>query len=83
MKLERGPIKEEINKNMDQPGRHVAELFDALVYGDQPLGWDIAGTKETVDRMLRQDLINYFKTHYFAKARLAQLKGFIKIFFFG
>src|SRR3989344_6900894 len=62
MKLERGPIKEEINKNMDQPGRHVAELFDALVYGDQPLGWDIAGTKETVDRMLRQDLINYFKT---------------------
>ncbi len=75
MDLERGPIKEEINKYMDQPARHVAEMFDTLMYGDQPLGWNVAGDKETIDKMRHQDLLDYFNTHYFAKNTIVAIAG--------
>lgn len=45
---EKGVIVEEINMYEDEPQRKVVELFEHLVYKDNPLGMDIIGTKETV-----------------------------------
>lgn len=75
MEKERGPIKEEINMYLDQPPRRVAEIFETLMYGDQPLGWDIAGEKETINRLQRNDLLDYFNGHYFAKNTLVAIAG--------
>lgn len=75
MDKERGPIKEEINMYLDQPPRRVAEIFEILMYGDQPLGWDIAGEKETIDKLQRKDLAEYFNTHYFATNTLIAIAG--------
>lgn len=75
LKRERGPVKEEINMWFDNPGRYVGTLFDALMYGDQPLGWDIAGTKETIDRLGRAEVVSYFDTHYFAKNTVIAVAG--------
>lgn len=65
---ERGVIIEEINMYEDMPMRRVEELFIALLYGDQPAGWDIAGRKEVIRRLSREDFIKYRAAHYLPAA---------------
>jgi predicted Zn-dependent peptidase len=45
---EKGVIVEEMNMYFDTPRSYVGSVYDRLLYGDQPLGWDIIGRKETV-----------------------------------
>jgi len=72
---ERGPIIEEINMYEDLPMQKVGELFFSLVYGDQPAGWSIAGTKENILKLQREDFINYRKAHYLAQSTLIVVAG--------
>lgn len=72
---EKGVIIEEINMYEDMPQRRVQELFDELLYGNQPSGWNIAGTKENVKKMKRSDLINYKKEHYVAENTVVVVSG--------
>lgn len=78
MDKERGPIKEEINMNMDEPSRHIWDIFAESMFGDQPLGWDIAGTKEHIDKMKHGDLVDYFNTHYFARNTVIAVAGNVR-----
>jgi predicted Zn-dependent peptidase len=61
---ERRVIIEEINMSIDQPGDWVHQLLDETLWGDQPLGRDIAGTLETVSGITREDLLSYRNAHY-------------------
>ncbi len=61
---EKGVIIEEINMYLDEPINYVSDLWNKLLYGDQPAGWFIAGEKETVQNIKRNDFINYLKNHY-------------------
>ncbi|MDI6602868.1 MAG: pitrilysin family protein [Patescibacteria group bacterium] len=72
---ERGVIIEEINMYYDVPMSYLQILWQALLYGDQPAGWPVAGTKESVSKISRQDLINYLKTQYVAQNTLICLAG--------
>src|SRR5918992_1467836 len=45
---EKGVIIEEMNMYFDTPRDFIGGVYDELMYGDQPLGWDIIGRKETV-----------------------------------
>ena len=45
---ERQVVIEELRMSLDNPQDHIGTLFDEVMYPDQPLGWDIAGTEETV-----------------------------------
>ncbi len=72
---EKGVIKEEINMYQDTPMRYVGKLWEGLLYGDQPAGWFIAGTKETVDKMTRQDFLSYLRTHYRVQNAVVCLAG--------
>lgn len=63
---ERGVIIEEINMYNDMPNLKVQELITRLLYGDQPAGWDVAGTKETVGAIKRDDIFNYRHDAYVA-----------------
>ncbi len=64
--MEKGVIIEEINMYRDNPQRYIWDVFKELLYGDQPAGWDVAGTKETVSALTREKLVDYFTTHYVA-----------------
>ena len=75
IELEKGVIIEEINMYHDDPQRHVSEVFEHLVYGDQPAGWDIAGDKETVSSLTRDKIVNYFNTHYVASNTVVAISG--------
>ena len=72
---ERGVIVEEINMYEDLPHRRVAELFINLLYGDQPAGWDIAGKKEIIQKLSREDFLKYRGEHYLPQATLAVVSG--------
>ncbi|MBV9792245.1 MAG: insulinase family protein [Chloroflexi bacterium] len=61
---ERRVIIEEINMSLDSPGDWVHQLLDETMWGDQPLGRDIAGTAESVSGLSREDLIDYKDQHY-------------------
>lgn len=72
---EKGVIIEEINMLYDNPISQVALLWNKLLYGDQPAGWDIAGTKESVAAISRQDVLSYMKSQYVASNTVVCLAG--------
>ena len=45
---EKGVIVEEMNMYYDTPRDFIGGVYEELLYGDQPLGWDIIGRKETI-----------------------------------
>ena len=55
---ERGVIIEELNMYEDTPMRKVQDIFLSLLYGDQPAGWDIGGTKEVIRKLKREDFVS-------------------------
>jgi len=72
---ERGVIIEEINMRKDHPMEHVQILWQKLLYGDQPAGWDIAGEVDTVKKISRNDLIEYRRSQYVASNTIVCLAG--------
>lgn len=72
---ERGVIIEEINMIEDLPMRKVQNAFTELMYGDQPAGWRIAGTKEVVERLTRDDFVKYHGEHYVAEGTVVVIAG--------
>jgi len=75
---ERGVIIEEINMREDVPMTKAAVEFERLLYGDNPMGWDIAGEKETVSKITRRDFLDYMSRLYFAKNMVVAVAGGIK-----
>jgi len=75
MAKEKGVIVEEIRMYQDLPQRHVQDVFMELVYGDQPVGWNIAGTEEAVKSFTRDELVSYRKAHYVASATTVIVAG--------
>ena len=72
---ERGVIIEEINMYEDTPMRRVHELFTSLLYGDQPAGWDIAGRKEVIRELKRDQFAKYREKHYVAPKTVVVVAG--------
>lgn len=61
---EKQVIIEELHKDRDNPMRHIWDVWEGLLYGDQPAGWDIGGEEHTVRAVKRQDLSDYFSHQY-------------------
>ncbi len=72
---EKRTIIEEINMYLDMPQTYVLELWEKLLYGDQPAGWTIAGEKETFRKISRKDVLDYFKSQFGAKNTVISLAG--------
>ena len=64
MDKERGVIIEEINMYEDTPMRKLGDIYETLLYGDTPMGWDIAGTKEVINTVKREDFVEYMSKLY-------------------
>jgi predicted Zn-dependent peptidase len=61
---EKGVILEEMNVYLDNPARYVGSVYDRLLFDDQPLGWDILGTKETIEGTTRDTFTSYLDAWY-------------------
>lgn len=72
---EKGVVIEELNMYEDLPMRKVNDLFMELLYGDQPAGWDIGGTKEVVRSLTKEQIIRYRGAHYVPHATVVVVAG--------
>jgi predicted Zn-dependent peptidase len=72
---EKGVVIEEIKMRYDHPMEYVQVLWPRLLYGDQPAGWDVAGTEETVSKITRKKLLAYREKQYVAKNTIVALAG--------
>jgi predicted Zn-dependent peptidase len=61
---EKGVIIEEMNMYFDTPRDYIGGVYEELLYGDQPLGWDIIGRKETVRSATRDTFMSYLGRWY-------------------
>jgi predicted Zn-dependent peptidase len=74
---EKGVIVEEMNMYYDTPRDFLEGVYDELLFGDTPLGWDIIGTKETVRSATRETFLSYLDRWYRAPRMVAGLAGAI------
>ena len=72
---ERQVIIEEINMGLDSPQQRVDMLIDELLWPEHPLGRDIAGTKDVVSCLTRQDIFDYLGLHYLANNMVVAVAG--------
>ena len=66
---EKGVIIEEMNMYFDTPRDFISGVYEELLYGDQPLGWDIIGRKETI-RGATHDTFGAYVDHWYRPARM-------------
>jgi predicted Zn-dependent peptidase len=72
---EKGVIVEEMNMYFDTPRDFIGGVYDSLLYGDQPLGWDIIGRKETVRAATRETFLGYIDRWYKPERMVVGLGG--------
>ncbi len=75
LEKEKGVIAEEINMNYDTPMYYVQEVFQNLLYGDHPLGWDSFGTQESVQSLKRSDFVDFYSRWYQPENMVVVLAG--------
>jgi predicted Zn-dependent peptidase len=74
---EKGVIVEEMNMYFDTPRDYISGVYDSLLYGDQPLGWDIIGRKETVRGANRDTFLGYIDRWYKPERMVVGVAGSI------
>lgn len=61
---EKNVIVEEINMYEDNPVMYIHDVFETKMFEGNSLGWEIAGSRDTVRAMDREKLVNYYRQHY-------------------
>jgi predicted Zn-dependent peptidase len=64
LEREKGVIIEEMNMYFDTPRDFVSSIYDELLFGSNPLGWETLGTKETVQSASRETFLDYLDEWY-------------------
>ena len=66
---EKGVIIEEMNMYYDTPRDYIGGVYEELLWGDQPLGRDIIGNKETIRGATRDTFLGYLD-HWYRPSRM-------------
>lgn len=69
LEKEKGVISEEIKMYNDLPHEIVKDVFNSLLFPKHPLGNDIAGTVETVDK-ITIEAINEFRDNFYVSENM-------------
>jgi predicted Zn-dependent peptidase len=72
---ERQVIIQEISHMMDMPDSWVHVLIAQLIWPAHPVGWEIAGTKESVAGITRQHMLDYIANTYTPRNTVISLAG--------
>jgi predicted Zn-dependent peptidase len=72
---EKGVIVEEMNMYFDTPRDFIGGVYENLLFGDQPLGWDIIGRKETVRAATRETFTDYLGRWYKPERMVVGIAG--------
>ncbi len=72
---EKGVVIQEIRMRNDDPMSRVGYIFEKLLWGDQPAGWEIAGDEATIMTFRQKDFLEYFSSQYVAKNSVVVIAG--------
>lgn len=72
---ERGVINEELRMYLDTPMKHIGDVYENLLYGDQPLGWDIIGTLKSLANIKHEDFLEFQNRYYAPENMLVSIAG--------
>ena len=75
---ERKVVLEELSSVADSPGQQVDLLLDELLWPDQPLGIDVAGTKESVTGLTRDVVVDYVRHQYVPNNMVVAIAGAVE-----
>lgn len=72
---EKQVVFEEIRANRDSPAGRVGEMTDMLLWPEQPMGRDVAGTVESVAAISRDEMVRYLHRQYVASNLVISVAG--------
>jgi predicted Zn-dependent peptidase len=72
---EKGVILEEMNMYFDTPRDHIGTVYETLMFGDNPLGWETLGTKETIRSATRDTFVDYVDEWYTPERMVVGVSG--------
>lgn len=72
---ERNVVFQEMAMRDDDPQDCAEEAFGTAFWGDHPLGVSILGTKESMNAITRDQIFNYYKSHYKPEAMVVSAAG--------
>ena len=75
LKKEKEVIKDEINSYLDSPSERIFDDFEALLFKGHPLGFNILGTKKSLDGLTREDTLNFVKELFTAENAVISVVG--------
>jgi predicted Zn-dependent peptidase len=75
MEKERKVVIEELAAVVDSPAQQADLRLDEMLWPDQPLGWDIAGTAESVAGLSRDKVLDYVGRQYVPNNTVISVAG--------
>lgn len=72
---EKGVIIEEMNMYLDTPRDLVDNIYEEVLYGDQPLGWMVIGHKDAIRSAKRETFVDYLDRWYMPERLVVGLGG--------
>src|SRR5215470_10826401 len=64
LEREKGVIIEEMNMYVDTPRDYIGSVYEELLFGSNPLGWETFGTRETINAATRDTFVDYLHEWY-------------------
>ena len=75
---EKQVVYEEIRASFDSPAARASMLLDDLLWPDQPMGRDIAGSVKSVEAISRDEMCKYLETQYVGSNTVIAIAGNIE-----
>jgi predicted Zn-dependent peptidase len=72
---ERKVVLEELASVADSPAQQADLLLDSLLWPGQPLGWDVAGRRESVEALSRERAVGYLMRQYVPNNTVVSVAG--------
>ena len=77
LEREKGVIIEEMNMYIDTPRDYVSSVYEELLFGSNPLGWETLGTRETIKGATRTTFLDYLGHWYTPQRMVVGVSGMI------
>lgn len=74
---EKKVILEEIAMSDDQIDRHLYDLLHEKFFAGHPLRWPVLGTTETIEKLTRAQMLDYFRRRYNAANMVLIIAGHV------
>jgi predicted Zn-dependent peptidase len=77
LEREKGVILEEMNMYYDTPRDYVGSVYEELIFGSNPLGWETLGTRETIKAATRETFVDYIEEWYTPPRMVVGVAGMV------